>query len=126
MHAHTRAAERRHHQRFLPSVMTVRFRRRGALRQLAAAALDFNRHGLAMLAEVPLSKDQHLFVRLVHEGLETSTVVAVVHNCLRLEKGYRCGLRFRLNSELQQDPLEVAEELMALELALARAAQEDG
>ena len=78
-------------------------RRKGRLSQLAGLAHDFNRHGLALIIDQPLPKETTIYVGLTSDDMKLDDVISVVHNCIALPTGYRCGIQFRICSELQRD-----------------------
>ena len=96
-------ADRRWLPRFSGDPLTVALRTRGSFRRLTAQTLDFNRYGVALLATRPLSLDRPVFLELSHPQMATAlSVVGVVHNCVRQNDRFRCGIRFRLHSSLQK------------------------
>lgn len=56
-----------------------------------------------MLWPAPLVKDRFVFLTLALGAQSVEDVVGVVHNCTPHEDGYRLGIRFRLESQLQLD-----------------------
>jgi len=108
-------ADRRNNPRFPSDGLLVRARRKGRLGQLDGLAQDFNRHGLAVILDQPLPKDTTLFMTLVTGEMKLDEVIGVVHNCVSVSEGYRCGVQFRTGSELQHDQAMVEEELSILE-----------
>ena len=46
-------------------------------------------------------------------------VIGVVHNCIGLPDGYRCGIQFRTCSEFQMDQEAIERELSFLEARFA-------
>lgn len=99
--------------------MEVQLRQRGQFGFLSAHVLDFNRFGLALLFERPLPKDKVVFLNLHCAGLKLREVVGVVHNCLAHGNGFRCGIRFRTQSELQLDREDVESALREIEERIA-------
>lgn len=81
--------------------------------------LDFNRHGVAIELDRPLPKHQLVFVSLDHGEISLPRVIGVVHNCLCRASGYRCGILFRTQSDLQFDKVQVESELARMERQLA-------
>ena len=81
--------------------------------------LDFNRHGLAVHIDRPLPKDQLVFLSLDHDSVCVERVIGVVHNCLAHTGGYRCGILFRTQSDLQFDREQVEAGLAQMEDLLA-------
>jgi hypothetical protein len=45
-------------------------------------------------------------------------IIGVVHNCLPMASGFRCGIRFRTQSTLQFDRMVIEGQLEALEADL--------
>ncbi len=111
--------ERRTAARYAADAISVRLRMRGRVNRHQASVLDFNRHGAAMLTEIPLPKDQVVYLRLDCGGTVASDVVGIVHNCVCLEGKYRCGVRFRTGSRLQVDGATVDQRLEQIEARLA-------
>ena len=87
--------------------------------QLSVQVLDFNRFGLAARCQRPLKVDQIVFLTLNDGEHFLERVIGVVHNCLSVDDGYRCGIRFRTQSPLQFDRTDVEARLAKLEAALA-------
>lgn len=108
-------AERRSKPRFNTDGLVVSVRRKGRLGRLEGMAQDFNRHGLAMIVDQPLPKDATVYVTLTGGDLKLDNVIGVVHNCIGLQQGYRCGIQFRTCSELQLDQEMTEQELSTLE-----------
>jgi len=108
-------AERRAYPRFPTDGLLVRARRKGRIGQLEGLASDFNRHGLAVILNQPLPKETTLFMTLVTPEMKLDEVIGVVHNCVSVSEGYRCGVQFRTGSDLQLDQAMVEEELAILE-----------
>lgn len=110
-------ADRRSHRRFPAPTLGLSYRCRGSLRRVSVPAIDFNRHGLSMFTVAPLAPHQQVYLRLVHDGGPSATVVGVVHNCVRWDDGYRCGVRFRpapLGHHTAQETLTALMRLEAL------------
>lgn len=84
--------------------------------------VDFNRQGITIELAHPLPMNKPLFVNLRYPRLDTETIVATAHNCHALDRGrkYRCGIRFRTNSQLQLDRDEVESALRRVESDLAK------
>jgi hypothetical protein len=97
--------------------VSVRFR----IGSCQGTVIDFNRHGVTieLTHRIPLHKP--LFVDLRYGRLDTETVVATAHNCRALDGGrrFRCGIRFRTDSNLQLDRDEVESALRKVEAELA-------
>ena len=94
---------------------------KGQFGRVDVQVLDFNRHGLAVHIERPLPKDKLVFLSLDHDNVCVERVIGVVHNCLAHTGGYRCGILFRTQSELQFDREQVEAGLARLEDRLAAA-----
>jgi hypothetical protein len=110
--------DRRRKPRFDGSRIAVALRPRGRLGAIPAQALDFNRHGIAVHTATPLEKDRQVYLSLRCEDVRLDNLVGVVHNCVRQGNQYRCGIRFRPGSDLQQDKRLVEAVLAGLEEAL--------
>ena len=95
--------ERRNTPRYPSDGLLVSVRRKGRLGHLAGLAHDFNRHGLALIIDQPLPKEATSYVSLISGDMKVDDVISVVHNCIALPTGYRCGIQFRICSELQRD-----------------------
>lgn len=125
---HTYAAVSNSDRRGLPRLagaeLQIVLRQRGSLRRSAATALDFNRHGIAVLAEQPLRLDVPMVLKLSHSMLPgVIKVVGIVHNCARIDARYRCGIAFRPRSPFQSDSEFVEAQLQTLEAMLLERAQ---
>ena len=113
------AQDRRRHPRFLSKAFTARVRLKGQFNQTGVEVLDFNRHGLAAWIEHPLPKDQLVFITINDGQTRVPRVIGVVHNCVALSPGYRCGILFRTQSGLQFDRALVETQLAQIEGRLA-------
>ena len=122
---HTAFAERRQHTRFDTDGMLVVVRKKGRLGRLSGMASDFNRFGLALVLDQPLPKDTVVYLNITNAELKIDNVVGVVHNCVSLETGYRCGVQFRTHSAFQEDRTEIEECLAAMEKAYAQKADQE-
>lgn len=60
-----------------------------------------------MLWPNSLAKHRTVFLSLRQGNLAVENLVGVVHNCTAHKRGYRLGIRFRTESELQLDPAQV-------------------
>ena len=98
--------------------LSAELRIKGRMGQFSVQVLDFNRFGLAACCQRPLPKDQIVFLTLSDGERLLQRVIGVVHNCLSMDGGYRCGIRFRTQSALQFDREEVESALAALEADL--------
>ena len=95
-------------------------RRKGRLGRLEGVATDFNHCGIGILLDQPLPKDSKVTVSLTTGSHHVDNVVGVVHNCISVENGYRCGIQFRTQSHLQMDRRETEAALSNLEQAFER------
>jgi len=98
--------------------LSAALRIKGQMGQLSVQVLDFNRFGLAACCRRPLPQNQIVFLTLSDGERLLQRVIGVVHNCLSMDGGYRCGIRFRTQSPLQFDREEVESTLAALETDL--------
>ncbi len=112
-------SDRRSLPRFSTVDVEVRIRPRGQLTHMPARLIDFNRYGVALLLAEPLPKDKKVFVHLECGNACLDDVVGVVHNSLRHEDGYRCGIRFRTQSDAQFDRQAVEQKLIEIEGMIA-------
>lgn len=94
-------------------------RLKGSFSRISVEVLDFNRHGAAIHLHTPLPPGQLVFLTLKHGATQLERIIGVVHNCLDLKSGFRCGIRFRTQSELQFDQTAAEAELAALESRLS-------
>ncbi len=108
-------AERRSKPRYPTDGLLVCVRKKGRLGYLEGLAQDFNRHGLALLMDQPLPKDATVYVSLTCHDIRLDNVIGIVHNCIGLADGYRCGIQFRTWSDLQLDRAPTEAELVVLE-----------
>ncbi|XOV81815.1 MAG: PilZ domain-containing protein [bacterium] len=108
-------AERRFKTRYPADGLTVSVRRKGRLLQLRGLATDFNRHGIALLLNEPLAKDLQVYISLGCGDTQVHNVVGIVHNCVALAHGYRCGIQFRTSSTDQAEQTETNLRLRLLE-----------
>ena len=90
-------------------------RQRGRLARLTGMAVDFNRHGMALITDQPLPQDCYVYINLVGYGRSLGDLVGVVHNCTSTSTGFRCGIQFRPTSHLQDDANRAAQVLLELE-----------
>lgn len=67
-----------------------------------------------MISPSPLAKHRTVFVSISRGALAVENLVGVVHNCTEHELGYRLGVRFRAESELQLDRPAAMANLAAL------------
>lgn len=115
--------DRRQQPRFTSDAFHAEVRVKGQFGRVDVQVLDFNRHGLAVHIDRPLPKDQLVFLNLDHDTVSLERVIGVVHNCLAHSGGYRCGIRFRTQSELQFDREQVEVVLEQMEIRLAESAE---
>ena len=108
-------AERRLKDRYPADGLVVSVRKKGGLLHLQGLAADFNRHGIALLLKQSLAKDSNVFVSLGLGDTQVHNVVGIVHNCIALKEGYRCGIQFRTASNQQAEQTETNVRLRALE-----------
>jgi hypothetical protein len=111
-------ADRRTSNRYTSGDIKVSLRPRGHFQNVEAEVVDFNRYGIAIVTEQPLPMDRFVFITMQCGDIRAEKVVGVVHNSMRHDNGFRCGIRFRPQSKLQQDPEEVEGKLTAMELSV--------
>lgn len=114
-------AERRALPRLPGQQISAFVRRKGSFNRLSVEVLDFNRHGAAIQLHTPLPREQVVFLTLKLGSTQLERIIGVVHNCLDLKSGYRCGIRFRTQSDLQFDKAVIEDQLAALEGHLSEA-----
>ncbi len=114
-------AERRSKPRFQTVGLLVSVRRKGRLTRLQGTATNFNRHGIAVVVDQPLSKDAVVYLSLRNGDIQLENVVGIVHNCSSQSHGYRCGIQFRPHSQNQFDCDHVEKTLAILEARFAAA-----
>ena len=112
------AAERRALPRLDGQQIAAYVRRKGSFSRQSVEVLDFNRHGAAIHLHTPLPREQVIYLTLKLGATQLERIIGVVHNCLNLKSGYRCGVRFRTQSDLQFDRAAIEDELVALERRL--------
>jgi hypothetical protein len=115
---HSDSAERRARPRLEGQEISAFVRLKGSFSRLSVEVLDFNRHGAAIHLHTPLPREQVVFLTLKHGATQLERIIGVVHNCLDLKSGFRCGIRFRTQSELQFDKAVIEDQLAALESRL--------
>ena len=108
-------AERRLKDRYPADGLVVSVRKKGGLLHLQGLATDFNRHGIALLLKQALVKDSKVYISLTLGDIQVQNVVGIVHNCLALKEGYRCGIQFRTASNQQAEQTETNIRLRILE-----------
>lgn len=113
-----RPQERRFHARFAGKGLSAHLRVKGRFGRVQLQIIDFNRHGLAAQLEQPLPKDQLVYLSLDSGTVSIARLIGVVHNCLAMTDGYRCGIRFRTESARQFDRSAAEAQLKALEQQL--------
>ncbi|MCR9258252.1 MAG: PilZ domain-containing protein [Pseudomonadaceae bacterium] len=95
--------------------LVVSVRKKGGLLHLKGLATDFNRHGIALLLNQALGKDSKVFISLGLGEIQIHNVVGIVHNCVALKDGYRCGIQFRTASNQQTEQTQTNQCLQKLE-----------
>ncbi len=119
-------AERRSTSRLQVDGLWVGVRMKGRLTLLQGIAQDFNRHGLAVILDQPLPKEATVFISLHcvfadsqypanSTAIKVENIIGVTHNCTAQTEGFRCGIQFRITSELQCDKREIERNLLELE-----------
>ena len=108
-------AERRSQPRYPSDGLMVYVRKKGRFGQLEGLAVDFNRHGLALVIDQPLPKETKVFLSLASGDLRINDVMGVVHNCCSSPGGYRCGIQFRTQSRMQFDQSLIEQKLSIFE-----------
>lgn len=108
-------AERRGAPRFRSDGLLVGIRVKGRFGRLEGIPADFNRHGVALVLDQPLAIEKVVYVMLNNGRMRLENVVGIVHNCIAQAQGFRCGVQFRTNSELQFDKRHIEHELQILE-----------
>lgn len=106
---------RRRSSRLETEGLLINVRRKGRLTRLVGVALDFNRYGMALVLDQPLPRECTVYLSLMCPEQKLDNVIGVVHNCVSIETGYRCGIQFRLGSELQSDRRAIEKGLQVLE-----------
>lgn len=112
-------SDRRASARQPAEAMAASVRPKGNLSRQIARVLDFNRSGVAIVTPRELPIEKPLFVNLRLDGLCIDSVIAVAHNSCPCADGYRSGLQFRCDSELQLDGEEIAGLLTLMEERLS-------
>ena len=113
-------AERRNLPRYDGQDLEVSIRPQGRLTRHGGRPQDFNRHGFALIVDQQITKDAQVFVQLAFEEVRLDNVVGIVHNCIKVETGYRVGIQFRTRSDLQFDQNYVESVLQYIEAVLGR------
>lgn len=119
MSSHRTIDDRRRDERLDGAHIAVALRPRGRLGAIAAEAVDFTRHGIAVHTDQPLAKDRTVYLSLCCGDVRVDHLVGVVHNCVRRDGRYRSGIRFRVSSDLQRDRVQVEALLACLEASLS-------
>ena len=117
--AHSMFAERRALPRLPAEHMLVRVRRKGRIGRIEGIAKDYNRHGIGLVLDKPIPKDTTVYISMASGGQRLENVIGVVHNCLAVDGGYRCGIQFRTTSHLQMDRCAIEQALTQLEQTFA-------
>jgi hypothetical protein len=110
--------ERRALPRFDGGRIAAYVRPKGRFNRLSVEVLDFNRHGAAIQVHQPLAREQLVFLTLKHGMTRLERIIGVVHNCMPTDSGFRCGIRFRTQSDLQFDKVQIDAQLADLEALL--------
>ena len=121
----TARRERRALPRYAGNGLTAYVRPKGRFSRLSVDVIDFNRHGAAIHVHQPLAAEQIVYLTLKHGMTRLPRIIGVVHNCVTLESGFRCGIRFRVRSDLQFDSEMIESQLAALEAMLSGLEQAD-
>jgi hypothetical protein len=119
-------AERRLKERYPADGLVVSVRKKGGLLNLQALATDFNRHGIALLLNQALAKDSKVYISLGFGDTQIQNVVGIVHNCVALQAGYRCGIQFRTAQQTEQMETNVRLQMLEdqfAEMSVGRSAQ---
>jgi len=89
--------------------------------RIKAAAIEFNRYGMAVRTSQPLPAHGSVELTLECGGTVIHGVVAAIHNCgVLAEGGYRCGLQFRTDAPTQFDRDHIRRALANIEEMLTR------
>ncbi len=105
-------AERRLKDRYPADGLVVSVRKKGGLLHLQGLATDFNRYGIALVLNQALAKDSKVYISLGFGDTQIQNVVGVVHNCVALQAGYRCGIQFRTAQQSEQMETNVRLQLL--------------
>ncbi len=105
-------AERRLKDRYPADGLVVSVRKKGGLLHLQGLATDFNRYGIALVLNQALAKDSKVYISLGFGDTRIQNVVGVVHNCVALQAGYRCGIQFRTAQQSEQMETNVRLQLL--------------
>ena len=114
-----RSDERRALPRLEGQEISAFVRQKGSFSRISVEVLDFNRHGAAIHLHTPLPREQVVFLTLKLGSTQLERIIGVVHNCLDLKGGFRCGIRFRTQSDLQFDKAATEDQLAELESRLS-------
>ena len=107
--------ERRVRKRKVANGLLVTVRRSGHISHLEGAAVDFSRFGVGIILDQSLPKDSLVYLKIVGAAHYLDSVIGIVHNCIALDVGYRCGIQFRTSSERQDNQQQVEASLIRLE-----------
>ena len=113
-----RQSDRRSLLRYSTDKILVNLRPKGHFHQVSGQVVDFNRHGVAIVTSSAMPMDRFVFVTLQCGSIKAEKVVGVVHNSTRGDFGFRSGIRFRTQSQMQQDAERVETQLAAMELTV--------
>ncbi len=111
--------ERRALPRYAGGEISAYVRRKGSFGRLSVEIVDFNRHGAAIQLHQPLPAEQVVYLTLRHGMTQLERIIGVVHNCVNVASGFRCGIRFRTQSDQQFDRLMIEGQLAELEARLS-------
>jgi hypothetical protein len=114
-----KCSERRAKPRFEAIGIRASIKVKGQFGVLSAEALDFNRHGMAIILDRALTKNKSLLVTLKRGNDFIGGVVGIVHNCRASSDGFRCGIQFRTQSVIQMDQVETEQQLVDMENKVA-------
>ena len=114
-----KCSERRANPRFDGTGVRATIKVKGQFGVLSAEALDFNRHGMAVVLDKALSKKKSLLITLKRGNMFIGGVVGIVHNCRESSEGFRCGIQFRTQSVIQLDQAETERQLRQMEQTVA-------
>ena len=107
--------ERRARQRSPANGLLVTVRRSGRISRLEGAAVDFSRFGVGIILDQSLPKDSLVYLKIVGAAHYLDGIIGIVHNCIALDSGYRCGIQFRTSSQRQDNQQQVEASLIRLE-----------
>ena len=103
--------ERRSLPRYTGAGISAYVRPKGSFSRLSAEIIDFNRYGAAIRVNQPLPAEQVVYLSLRHGTTQLQRIIGVVHNCVNFDSSFRCGIRFRTESEQQFDRVMIQGQL---------------